>query len=142
MIEVVAPADFLADWHKADARRCGHLIARVEDGFRSRMLDADFSFNYGDTRPFGAGVHGEDCAGDGYRAIRSADVEVTGAAMRGLDDDAALIEMYGGVAAIRADGQFRALIHFHFGAVEEAHCRMGICCRTNEFTLDDFVAHF
>ncbi len=141
MIEIVAPADFLADGNKADARRCGHLIARVKDRFRSRMLDVDFSFNYGDARAFGAGVHGEDRAGDGYRAIRSADVQVAGAAMRGLHDDAALIEMDGGVAAIRADGQFRALIHFHFGAVEELHGRVGICGRTNEFTLDNFVAH-
>ena len=104
------------------------------------MLDVDFSLNDGDTRSFGARVHGKDRAGDGYVAIRSADVQVACLTMRGLDDDAALVEMDGGVATVRADSQFRALIHFHFGAVEELHRRMGICGRANEFTLGDFVA--
>ena len=140
MIEVVAPSDFLADGNQPDARRCGYLIARMQNGFLPRMLDVNFSFNYGDSRAFGAGVHGEDRARDGYGAIRSADVQVTCVTMCGLHDNAALIEMNGGVAAIRADGQFRALIHFHFGAVEESHCRMGIGGRADEFTLGDFVA--
>ncbi len=104
MIEVVAPADLLADWNGPNALRCRDLIARVQDGFQPRMLDVDFSLNDGDARAFGAGVHGKDRAGDGYVAIRSADVQVAGLTMRGLDDDAALVEMDGGVATVRADG--------------------------------------
>ena len=142
MIEVVAPSDFLADGNKADARCCSHLIARVQNGFQPSMLDVDFSLNYGDARAFCAGVHGKDRAGDGYGAIRSADVQVACLTMRGLDDDAALIEMDGGVATVRADGQFRALIHFHFRAVEEPDCGVGIRGCANEFTLGDFVAQF
>jgi len=38
----------------------------------------------------------------------------------GLHDDAALVEMDGRVAAVGADAQLGALIHFHFGAVERA----------------------
>src|SRR5580658_8492119 len=117
MIEVIAPADFLADGNKANARGGCHLVARVQNGFLPRMLDVDFSFNYGDARAFGAGVHGKHCASDSYVAIWSADVEMAGATMRGLYNDAALIEMDSGVATIRTDGQLRALIHFHFRAV-------------------------
>src|SRR5271163_3587820 len=104
MIEIVAPADFLADGNKTDARRGCHLVARVQNGFLTRMLNVDFSLDDGDTRAFCAGVHGKDCAGDGYVAIRSADEQVACLTMRGLDDDAALVEMDGGVATVRADG--------------------------------------
>jgi len=139
VIEIVAPADLFANRNKADALRCRHLIARVQNGFRPSMLNVNFAFNHRHARAFGAGVHGKDRAGDGYRAIRSTHVQVPGATMRSLHDDAALVEMNGGVATIRADRQLSALIHFHFRAVEELHGGMRICGRADKFTLSDFV---
>src|SRR5271165_1474410 len=104
VIEIVAPSNLLAYGDKADAHCGGDLVARVQNGFQPGVLDVDFSFNYGDAGAFGAGVHGKDRAGDGYHAIRSADIKVAGATMRGLDDDAALVEMDGGIATVCADG--------------------------------------
>src|SRR5580692_1947249 len=140
--EVAAPANLLADGNGPNALRCRDLIARVQDGFHARVLNADFSLYHRDTRAFSAGVHGKDRTGDRYRAIGSANIQVPMQTMRGLDNDAALVEVDGGVAAVRADGQFRTLIHLHFGAVKEPHRGTGIGGGADEFTLGDAVTRF
>ena len=142
MIQVVTPSNLFTNGNEADALRCSHLIARVQDGFRPSVLNVDFSLNHGDARAFGAGVHGKDGAGDGYRAIRSANVEVPGVTFRSLHDDDSLVEMDGGVATGRADRQLGALIHLHLGAVEEPHLGVGVGGSADEFTLADFVTQF
>src|SRR5580700_12260908 len=103
------------------------------------MLNVNLPFNHGHAGTLGAGVHGKDRAGDRYRAIRSANIQMPRLTMRGLHDDAALVEMDGSVAAVRADSELSALIHFHFRAVEEPHRGMGVCGCANEFSLRDFI---
>ena len=142
MIQVAAPCNLFAHGNKADALRCGHLIARVQNGFQSSVFNVDFSLNHGHARPFGTGIHGKDRSGDGYQAIRSTNVQVSGVTLRGFDDDATLVEMDRCVATAGADRQFCTLIHFHFRALEEPHLGMGIGGRANEFTLADFVPCF
>ncbi len=142
MIQVAAPSNLFADGNEADALRGGHLIAGVQNGFRPGMLNVDFSLNHGYARAFGTGIYRKNCSRDSYRAIRSADVQMPGVAFRRLHDDAALVEMDGCVATAGADRQFRALIHFHLGTLEEPHLGMGIGGRANEFTLPDFVPRF
>ena len=139
MIEVAAPCNLFADGNNADTLGCRHHIARVQNGFRPGMFYVDFSFNHRHTRAFRAGIYGENSSGDGYRAIRSTHVKVPGATPRRLHDDAPLVEMNGGVATRGGHCQFRALIHFHLGALEEPHLGTGIGARANELTRSDFV---
>ena len=106
------------------------------------MFDTDFSLDHGYARAFGARVHGKDGSGNGHRAIRRAHVQMAGMPFRGLHDDAALVEMNGGVTAACTDGQFRALVHFHLGAVKEPNLRMGIGRGADKFTFGDLIAEF
>src|SRR5258707_991655 len=102
----------------------------------------DFALNHGYARPLGARVHGKHRSRNRDGAVRSTNVQMPGVTLRGLHDNAALVEMDGRIATAGADRQFRALIHFHFRAFKEMYFGMGISCRANEFTLADFVTHF
>src|ERR1700722_6108604 len=142
MIQVIAPADLLANRNKTDILRGRHLVARMQYRFRTGVLHVNFAFNYGDARALRARVYGKDRASYGHSAIRSADIQVSGLTMRGLHDDAALVEVNSGVATVRADREFSALVHLHFGTVEEPHNGVGICRRADQLALGDFVAGF
>src|SRR5580704_6269484 len=49
VVEVVAPADLLADGNSPNTLCCRDLITGVQNGFHTSVLDVDFSFDYGHT---------------------------------------------------------------------------------------------
>src|SRR6266478_2979893 len=118
MIQVAAPSNLFADGYDADALRGRHYIARMQNGFHSSVFDVHFSFNHGHPRTFRARVHRQNRYGYADRAIRSTNIPVPGVTLRGLHNDAALIEMDVCIPTPGTDSQFPALIHFNLRSLE------------------------
>jgi len=94
------PSNLLANGHHADALRCRHHIARVQNGFRSGVFNVDFSLNHGHARTLWCRSSRKRRPRDSYRAIRGANVQVPGSTLRGLHDDASLVEMDRRIATV------------------------------------------
>ena len=121
MIQVTAPSNLFADGYHADALRGCHYLARMQNRFHSSVFDVHFSLNHRHPRTFRARVHRKDGSRHGDRAIRSTNIQVPGVTLRGLHNDAALIEMDGCITTAGADRQFCALIHFHLRSIQQPH---------------------
>src|SRR6266403_1351340 len=142
MIQVAAPSNLFADGYDADALRWRPYNYQKQNGFHSSVFDVHFSFNHGHPRTFRARVHRKNRSGYGDRAIRSTNIQVPGVTLRGLHNDAALIEMDGCIATAGADRLVCALTHFHLSSHEQPLLGTRIGGRANKFTLTDFVTEF
>src|SRR5262249_60797342 len=123
LIEVLAPGDLIAHRNFVDAFAGGDLVAGAENLIRSSMGYVHFAFNHRDSRPFETAVNGEDSAGHRNTAVLCSNIKMPRLALCGLHNDAAALQMNGGVAARQRDEPLSALIHLDQRSIAQAHHR-------------------